>query len=987
MAIKIIPRYTSTAAAYRHPPQAEGATQPSGPPPPPTASFLAKAAAKDASKETRTTREGSLCMLLHHPYICGMKSMILYPHHYYMVTEYVNGGQMLDYIISHGRLRERSARKFARQIGSALEYSHANSIVHRDLKIENILISKTGNIKIIDFGLSNLYSPVSHLSTFCGSLYFAAPELLNAKPYTGPEVDIWSFGIVLYVLVCGKVPFDDQSMPALHAKIKRGQVEYPNWLSAECKHLLSRMLVTVPANRANMTEVLSHPWMTKGYTGPPANHLPPRIPLRLEDISREVIEGMVGFEFGAAIDIHAKLYDVLDSDLYKAAVRDWEAKHAASVGNDSEERLSERVSMRTDLKRSPTNKRFSGLGFYGKKLAGGINAAFGPGGSTTAGKTSGEFSGSHNAGSSSGSLVGANGIKTDALDPTRGFHPLISIYYLVKEKMEREKIWGPGVFASSTLSLTGPPPPPAPAQAYQANTGLIAPVAPALPRPGQAVEPDASPARASPRMPMTPQPRARAPAEEFPMAPNTAPPARVDEHGRAGFADKRASYQAGSQSLGAASGGRPSTQYGGGTPRSASQYEPSSPTPQSRRSSQFEPRPANDDAALAPTGGSPGGGFVRRFGSLLGRSGPPVIDPGPGYKGHRQRASISGTGHKTGTKTPVANLPQVVEAGPARSNSDVPLQAPPEGKPVVRSSTVGELSPSRHQRGVSLGGVSSNSSPLSYSNTVGRSAQDRARMANSGGQFPLDEAAEELALGDESVHADANREQEDVGFIGRTPSQQANETTGAKPVWLKGLFSVATTSTKPTATIRSDLIRVLDRLGVQHKDVKGGFECAHVPSIDLSSVGGGGDKAKKEAGVAAQARGTIRRRASKLLLSTTTSKEDTPQSPVNFGGEESQTSLSVPPARAQPASSTSSIGSPNPDRRGSVTTQGGQGGATADGSLGSGANKSDMIVRFEIFIVKMPWLLNVRGLQFRRVSGDAWQYQMLAKRVLQEIKL
>lgn len=171
---------------------------------------------------------------------------------------------MLDYIISHGRLRERSARKFARQIGSALEYCHANSIVHRgafsllsfesllirerptDLKIENILISKGGNIKIIDFGLSNLYSPVSQLSTFCGSLYFAAPELLNAKFYTGPEVDVWSFGIVLYVLVCGKVPFDDQSMPALHAKIKRGQVEYPTWLSAG-------LSLSSPAERAMLT--------------------------------------------------------------------------------------------------------------------------------------------------------------------------------------------------------------------------------------------------------------------------------------------------------------------------------------------------------------------------------------------------------------------------------------------------------------------------------------------------------------------------------------------------------------------------------------------------------------------------------------------------------------------------------------------------------------------------------------------------------------
>lgn len=107
---------------------------------------------------------------------------------------------------------------------------HTCSIL--DLKIENILISQTGNIKIIDFGLSNLYDPIKNLSTFCGSLYFAAPELLNAKVYTGPEVDVWSFGVVLYVLVCGKVPFDDQSMPALHAKIKRGLVEYPVWLSA-----------------------------------------------------------------------------------------------------------------------------------------------------------------------------------------------------------------------------------------------------------------------------------------------------------------------------------------------------------------------------------------------------------------------------------------------------------------------------------------------------------------------------------------------------------------------------------------------------------------------------------------------------------------------------------------------------------------------------------------------------------------------------------
>ena len=97
----------------------------------PNAEAVAKQATKDASKEIRTIREAALSQLLYHPYICGMREMIIHQHHYYMVFEYINGGQMLDYIISHGRLRERVARKFARQIGSALEYCHKNNVVHR----------------------------------------------------------------------------------------------------------------------------------------------------------------------------------------------------------------------------------------------------------------------------------------------------------------------------------------------------------------------------------------------------------------------------------------------------------------------------------------------------------------------------------------------------------------------------------------------------------------------------------------------------------------------------------------------------------------------------------------------------------------------------------------------------------------------------------------------------------------------------------------
>ena len=117
LAVKILPRVT--------PQTASGVAASANP------EAAAKQASKDASKEIRTLREAALSMLLHHPYICGMREMIVHQHHYYMVFEYVNGGQMLDYIISHGRLRERVARKFARQIGSALDYCHRNNVVHR----------------------------------------------------------------------------------------------------------------------------------------------------------------------------------------------------------------------------------------------------------------------------------------------------------------------------------------------------------------------------------------------------------------------------------------------------------------------------------------------------------------------------------------------------------------------------------------------------------------------------------------------------------------------------------------------------------------------------------------------------------------------------------------------------------------------------------------------------------------------------------------
>ncbi|KAI8069644.1 hypothetical protein BC940DRAFT_297183 [Gongronella butleri] len=276
---------------------------------------------KDTPKEReqRTVRELAIMHLLRHPNICQLKEYVVQGDYYYMFLEYVDGGQLLDYIIQHGKLREKQARKFARQIASALDYCHRNSIVHRDLKIENILLTQDENIKIIDFGLSNIYSPSRLLSTFCGSLYFAAPELLKARHYTGPEVDVWSFGVVLYVLVCGRVPFDDTSLPALHAKIKSGIVdEYPDHLSKDCIDLLSRILVVDPRKRLTLSGIENHTWMKKGYDEPIQSMIPKRDVL--ETIDMDIVRGMHGFGLGDEHTIKAKMDRLIHTDEYKQAV-------------------------------------------------------------------------------------------------------------------------------------------------------------------------------------------------------------------------------------------------------------------------------------------------------------------------------------------------------------------------------------------------------------------------------------------------------------------------------------------------------------------------------------------------------------------------------------------------------------------------------------------------------------------------------------------
>ncbi|KAL7458876.1 hypothetical protein ACHAWC_010593 [Mediolabrus comicus] len=237
--------------------------------------ILNKAKIKQLGMEEKVQREINILHLCTHPHIIRLYEVIDTPTDIFLVNEYVSGGELFDYIVSKGRLSADEARNFFHQIISGVEYCHFQKIVHRDLKPENLLLDSNLNIKIADFGLSNLMRDGDFLRTSCGSPNYAAPEVISGHLYAGPEVDVWSCGVILYALLCGSLPFDDESIPNLFKKIKSGMYSLPSHLSQLARNLIPRMLEVDPMKRITIPEIRLHPWFQ--HKLPPYLRHPPEL--------------------------------------------------------------------------------------------------------------------------------------------------------------------------------------------------------------------------------------------------------------------------------------------------------------------------------------------------------------------------------------------------------------------------------------------------------------------------------------------------------------------------------------------------------------------------------------------------------------------------------------------------------------------------------------------------------------------------------------
>nr|QSH71633.1 CBL-interacting protein kinase [Hedychium coronarium] len=213
-------------------------------------------------------REIAILRRVRHPYVVQLFEVMATKTKIYFVMEYVRGGELFSRV-SKGRLREDAARRYFQQLVSAVGFCHARGVFHRDLKPENLLVDENGDLKVSDFGLSAVAEQSRGgdglLHTFCGTPAYVSPEVLSRRGYDGAKVDIWSCGVILFVLTAGCLPFRDCNIVSMYRKIYKGDFRCPRWFSPDLKRLLHRLLDTNPGTRITILEIMEDNWFKKGF--------------------------------------------------------------------------------------------------------------------------------------------------------------------------------------------------------------------------------------------------------------------------------------------------------------------------------------------------------------------------------------------------------------------------------------------------------------------------------------------------------------------------------------------------------------------------------------------------------------------------------------------------------------------------------------------------------------------------------------------------
>uniref|UniRef100_A0A8C4RNQ1 BR serine/threonine kinase 2 n=1 Tax=Erpetoichthys calabaricus TaxID=27687 RepID=A0A8C4RNQ1_ERPCA len=261
----------------------------------------------------KVEREIAILKLIEHPHVLKLHDVYENKKYLYLVLEHVSGGELFDYLVKKGRLTPKEARKFFRQIISALDFCHSHSICHRDLKPENLLLDEKNNIRIADFGMASLQVGDSLLETSCGSPHYACPEVIRGEKYDGRKADVWSCGVILFALLVGALPFDDDNLRNLLEKVKLGVFHMPHFIPPDCQNLLRGMIEVDATKRLTV----SHWFAYGGKNEPePEQPVPRKVAIRslpsADDIDPDVLESM--HSLGCFRDKNKLMKDLLSEE-------------------------------------------------------------------------------------------------------------------------------------------------------------------------------------------------------------------------------------------------------------------------------------------------------------------------------------------------------------------------------------------------------------------------------------------------------------------------------------------------------------------------------------------------------------------------------------------------------------------------------------------------------------------------------------------------